>query len=342
MTTAERMELSSFNFITDTFPTENHKYLRAVAVAYAFGIVKFVDLRNALQRIGWEDDRPSVLSKQFKNDRVLNKTAKVYLMLVASGDSSAARKVPLSNKDKTQLRAVLSYPTIGRRVAALAHNHKVWTEGELDRRVAAVLTHPNFTNYLKRFTFRKHRFLAAHGQQLDDIESQIIEFCVHSLYRSYPNFTDMMHMLNVAKRSARHHGINIIYDNTRQKRNVYLGQDQAGRQTMMVVSYDDPNVQTFLDSQSRGTADQSAPEIESAERSMCFDSLGSKLRSGQQRFLKLVRGQYDAEFSAWLGERNDVMIHEWSFDQTLATVCDYLGVTKKAASRFVTTLRCHF
>lgn len=191
-----------------------------------------------------------------------------------------------------------------------------------DKVVSDVLSCKEFEVYLSRFIHKKLRFIIqSYGDSFDNIKSHLKEKALYHIYRTYPYFDTKLHMLNVAKRAAHNAGIDYIRHKTSQKNNRLVFDGEG----YMALNVDIDSLH-HLPTEDPGRIN--AP---------CLTNFKFSKRAAL--YLSLMQGEFDSEFSEYLGTRNDVYVHEVTFRRYRAKVEEYLGLSPQAVESLFEKIR---
>lgn len=215
--------------------------------------------------------------------------------------------------------------------------------------------------YCKKFCIVSMRFIAeSNGLKVDDLVNEIMAYGIYAVYRAYPEILDKTHLLNIAKQAAHNRGENMIKEATTQSRS-RLRKHADGTFSATVVSIHSK----FMSSDMVGIAgtpvqsgvmvctgmmagingqsveNESAHDVDRRrDLAMVVASLFEKLASPKaKRFLELLMGTYDKEFSDWLEEPNDEFFDNVGREAYAEKVREFLNVPVHKARTFVRGLR---
>lgn len=175
--------------------------------------------------------------------------------------------------------------------------------------------------YIKSFTYRKLRFICK-SQNLDliDMQNELVIRTVNAFHKMMPCTKGPEHAVNYLKRTVHNAGINFISANTSLKAGRLVNNDPTKEKrdsfSLLVVS----------ENQMRplGTDDQVSYEemaghnpIERVEIEHSVGSIVSQVRKGSKKhkFLTILMGVYDQQFTDWLRAKRYCTLKE--------TNCEY-------------------
>jgi hypothetical protein len=216
--------------------------------------------------------------------------------------------------------------------------------------------------YCKKFVLKKLRFVVQqNAMRIQDMVNELMCDGIYAIYRAYPEILDGQHMLNIAKQAVHNRGENIIQEATTQSRSRLiknsdgtfsarlvaidsnqLGQDMTLSATAGPIS-SGMMVCTSLMADLEGNCakDESAANVD-AKRDLRqkVDQLLADVKSPKARkFIELLMGVHDQEFSAKLGQENDELCDSLPRHDYAELVRQHLGVSVSKARSFVRGLR---
>jgi hypothetical protein len=202
----------------------------------------------------------------------------------------------------------------------------VWSLKKLDRAEVWIVKH--LQSYVRKFIYRKMRFIVnSYGVGADDIEADLMLRGIQALRKNYPFYKSELHAINTVKTAIHNLGIDIIIKYTRQKNN-RLNKTSDGFESTLV----DFNVLENYIADDEGK--------EKSELSMSLKSLEYKMNKRGCLYIVLARGDYNKEFSEFLGSDNTEYC-EKNYSRYLGRIRTYLGVSKEEVDRFLAKLRKH-
>lgn len=182
--------------------------------------------------------------------------------------------------------------------------------------------------WLAKFTYRKMRFLQSQrlGLTLEDLQQELLYKALQGFTLMWPYVESPLHALNVMKRTAHNHGINLIKHYTREKNSVLVSTESST--TSRMVSLDE-------------IVDVAAPARDDDLRIDIANAL--KRYKGKKRlFIWLMAGRFSTRFSLWLGKANDELFERIAIKNYLKKVVKWLDISMDAAQRFLHKLSIDF
>ena len=185
--------------------------------------------------------------------------------------------------------------------------------------------------YTRSFLSSKMRFLVnSYGVDYDDLESDLHRHAVFAIYKSYPRFENLGHVIAIAKTAIHNRGINIIKERTTQKYNQLL-QNSDGSYNARMVSLD-TLYGNFLLEENDGTNPDWVTDITGSssdsemQRNLRHLSQSPGISPRQRRLVRILLGEYDEEFSAYLKADNHHAVESMRYPSYMTKACSFLGI----------------
>lgn len=214
----------------------------------------------------------------------------------------------------------------------------------------------NLLRFIKWDVYRKLRFISdSKNEEYRDLYNDVLAKAVQAYYWMMPVAakTDL-HVRNSLNRTAHNHIVNIIKAETSQKRGrlVPIGVDVHGRPINQLVVASQ-NQMAPVEGQEDSAYDEvhggTANNLDRFELEFSISEILSKLRahSKKHRFVQVLMGHEDAEFTAWLQERKTASRKEDNVDVQLRVstqeftklIGDFLNVEEDKCNKFLAKLR---
>lgn len=209
--------------------------------------------------------------------------------------------------------------------------------------------------YIKFLAYKKLRFIAKSSNvELTDLHNDLLSKVVQAFYALVPIEKTQAHVINYLKRVAHNHAMNIIKTETSLKRgrlvNVGLDKDNARVFSLLMVS---ENQMALPEDGSDSSYDEihggTSNNLDKFELEFSVSEILNKLqvRSKKYRFLQILMGHEDAEFTAWLQVRKVAGKNEDNVDvqMKLSTadfnklLSEFLNVAEAKVNSFISRLR---
>lgn len=208
-------------------------------------------------------------------------------------------------------------------------NYRAWSLPEFRAEVEAQLLNREMDEYIGKFISKKLLFLIrSYGLTRDGIVNDLRAAALYSIYRMYPYYKSPLHIRNIGKMALKHKGMDLIRVNTRASKNVLRRLPDGTFESLNVPL----------------TAVTLLPHHNDAEFSVerYLRKLGSvynKCSPRAQRFLDLLSGKHDVQFSLFLGQNNEELSEILSFEEYCAAVQAHLRISDGQRQRFFQKLR---
>lgn len=232
---------------------------------------------------------------------------------------------------------------------SLKCDHRLLEQSEIQGTFNRVF--PSVLKYIKHITYTKLRFLVkSTNSDFSDFHSELSTKLVQSFYSMVPITLSDAHLVNYLKRVVHNHAVNMIKSGTTQKRGRLVSSevDENGNRqfSMLCLSQNQMPLTEAGELADVEGADDSAKRFE-----LCFsitEILNSlKEQSKNYRFLSLLLGSEDLEFSDWLrrkgtcreSEDNVDVQHRYAPTEYTNLVSQFLHVSKQHADEFLHSLK---
>ncbi len=210
---------------------------------------------------------------------------------------------------------------------------------------------PAVLRYIKHITYSKLRFLVkSTNSDFSDYHSELSAKIVQSFYAAVPIKMSDAHLTNYLRRSVHNHAINMIKMGTTQKRGRLISTDtdvNGKRQfSMLCLSQNQLELNNLGEDPDVDGEDESVNKFETRfSISEVLDSM--KMHSRKYRFLTLLLGAEDSEFSKYLKLRGVCREDEDNVDvqnrvapeNYTEHVSEFLRVPKSNITTFFESLR---
>ena len=211
--------------------------------------------------------------------------------------------------------------------------------------------YPSVFKYIKHITYTKLRFLVkSNNSTLQDYHSELSIKLVQSFYALVPIQLSEAHLVNYLKRIMHNHAMNMIKSGTTQKRGRLISSDadtNGGRKYNMLC---------LSQNQMALTAEGEAQDVDGVDDSASVFELrfsisevldGLKLKSRKYRFLSILLGHEDKEFSQWLVSNSHCHKHEDNVDVQhrvgpaayTKLISEFLRIPKRHVDTFFKSLK---
>lgn len=299
-------------------------------LCYVFGLETYTNMlkeytKEEMADLGW------------KGSLLLD--SKSYVYNLACKNKIASSDYDLSTGQRSLIRrAYKQRPELQRKLRMLSKSYAALLPKEMDKLLSQVLMSEDYTTYISKFIGKKLMFLiSSYGLKQEDLISEMRMFSYYAVMRKYPEYNDMLHIMNICKRAAHNRGINIIHENTAASRNKLITEvDAEGTKRYSAVHL--PIDALSGDGGPLITEHQSLlvmPREYELDVSNALEEIEHRQPPRKKLFLRLMRGKPDAAFSVFLGESNEDFAYRVSGDKLMTSVCTFIGVNYADAKMFL-------
>lgn len=234
----------------------------------------------------------------------------------------------------------------------VSKNNSLLTLKEIDALFTRI--YPPVLKYIKFIAYRKLRFIVkSDNVGFEDIHSDLSTKVLQSFYSLIPAEATEAHIVNYLKRAVHNHAINIIKSRTSQKRGrlVNVGTDKNNEQqfSLLCVSQNQLSVAFDEDGNEIDMLNVANDSDSKFQLQFTISQVLNKVKHDKKkyRFLTLLLGTEDTEFTDWLRQENLCRPSEDNVDVQARTsaaefnnyVADFLKVTYRKVEAFLGTLR---
>jgi hypothetical protein len=323
---------------------------------YVFRGINQSEIRQNFRRLSVEFDFLSWRRRLHTNGLLLRE-AKIWVYSRFLDPTFASKGFGLSIREGNLLKLSLEFKPLRSRLQVL---HKKEARdplsiSQVENFCGEVLASRDYLVYVRKYLYKKMGFLVnSYGVTYKELESDLISWSLYALLRAYPRFDDVGHGIAIAKTVAKRRGVNLMKAMTAQKNNQLITDKNGACQQVSIplssildgsgqfLSEDSTFVhRSFLVVGINGLSQ--AAEGVGWETLQSIKSLktSSKFTETQRRFLHLMLGEPDADFSSELGVPNDEYIHKVPYTLYKDKVCEYMALRPELADRFLQNLKPH-
>jgi len=274
---------------------------------------------------------------------------------------TAAKVAPAFNvrEADTCLRLLMS-PALLTALKKTALRYPALTLSCFDRHIVTI--HQRMRDWLGKFVHRKMRFVyQQQGLQAHDMAMQVFAKGVHALYLTYPKVESLLHATNIVKSAAHNFGINLIIQQTHEKRARVVREGDTF--TNKVVAIHDLTETHELHAPDERENRDRVIDIGRAfnlfpkgtahvDHRVLFPPMGTpvppELRlSKKQRLIALFMGYEDKEFNQWLSTTHGIRSSSSEYLERAANqrfmklALEYLGLRDTTGRAVLERLRRH-
>jgi hypothetical protein len=183
---------------------------------------------------------------------------------------------------------------------------------------------------ISKFVSKRMLFLLkSYGVEREDLENECRLGALRSIYMRYPAFDDLQHVRNTANTGIHNAGEDLVkyYTSpTRQRLQKTKDGDFEARNVDLasLAELETPYVSTLASIQ---------------EEVAHLDELVKTLNPIEQSYMRVLKGEYDAGFSAHLGEDNRDALESMAASRYLLEARRHFGISNKAGKELFDWLR---
>lgn len=290
-----------------------HSQMIELCMDYLFGVIDKIQLRKQFVLIGDKELLEKILASGYVYHCKLFVYARSLSKVKASDFGVEREDVALLK------RIALSYKINGCRALTLSESN------EFEMFVVSQLK-----TYIGKFISKKLLFLIkSYGLSRQDIESRLLCSAIIALRRKYPYFQSQLHAVNIVKASIHNQGMDIINECTRKKSQRLIKNNDG---TFEAVN---------IDYQCLTKLEAPIPyELRLKDERDSLSALQNKMNKKGALFISLARGEYNEDFSEYLGLDNSELA-EKNYNSYLSKIRKYLNVDKAEADNWFSRLRKH-
>lgn len=219
---------------------------------------------------------------------------------------------------------------------------------------------PKVMTTIKRTTYTKLRFISSStNTDFKDLHSDLQVKALHAFYKLMPTCQPEAYVINYVRRAVTNHANNVISACTTQKRGRLVKAEADGfggnNFTLRVASENQLNINMedneVIQYDSMMSLDLQLSTMLNEEIQFSVQQVLDRYRHlrRKNRFLRIMFGQEDREFSEWLVNKgytkdNDNTVYQDSTDpaEFVSTVGQFLRVPERSLQAFMCTIRQHF
>lgn len=198
-----------------------------------------------------------------------------------------------------------------------------------DRMVQSLIAGPELRNYIGRFVTKKMSFLMnSYGETRHDIETMLQEMAIVALYKQYPRFSSVIHMVNVAKAQIHNKGHSFITSSTSKSRQKLRRNDDGSFEAVHV------DIANLNDVEAPAAHGQ-----ELRERLLSLTKIEHRIPPRTKEFLLCAAGVHHEGFSEFLDQSNETLADKMEYGKYMGKVQEYFETTPQRVERLFTNLR---
>lgn len=206
---------------------------------------------------------------------------------------------------------------------SIPKKYEAYTQKQMEETLSFI-TAEDMDTYIGKFAYRKHKFLVdSFGYRFEDIIQRLRAAALYAAYRQYPFFNPKTpgHVIAVAKIAVRNSGQNLIQENTTQSRQRLSPENESKiEQHSDIMAAPEPD--TFV-----------------SDGMHALFKLEPKMTPRAKRFLLIMSGQHDAEFSSYLGRDNSTAAERMEFELYSSKVRKFFSASSRSVEKLYSRIR---
>lgn len=336
----------------------------STTLLYVFRLTSAKELTQTIQSyLGWTGQEGIDFRKQLAANGTVNKCLKFYIYeKVVNGGRVDHHKYEVSDDDadfvkrllklrhKNVLYFIKGLETYGKECPPRCM--KEFNEG-------IVRVYPELELSTDKYISKKFRWIETAGQgERETLRADMMMYAMYALYRAYPHITSLVHMRNIGVRAIHNRGVNILKEQSTQKRQrmtknedgtfsgVVLSIDHRGFSAVQTVDYGMGGAISVCNHMMSGLDGKSVayerPSDVDRKRDLVktVEQLCPKIKGVQPKtFMSLLMGEYNADFSEFLGQSNDEAVDTMPREEYAERVREFLKVPEERARQLFRALR---
>lgn len=337
----------------------------SLTLLYTFRLCKASELTETLKEyLGWTGQEGIEFRKQLAGNGTVNKCMKFYIYeKVLNGGRLDASKYEMSEDDAEFVKNILRLKH--KNVLYLIKGLETYGKTHVAREMAEfnagiVRVYPELELTCDKYISKKFRWMETAGQnERDNLRADMMTFALYAIYRAYPQIDNLMHMKNIGIRAIHNRGVNILKEQSTQKRQRMsknddgtfsgnlLSFDHRGFNAVQTVDYGTGGNISVCNHLMTGLDGKAVPYERPSDVDRKRDlaktvgQLNIKIKGVTQpkMFMSLLMGEHNEAFSTFLGTPNDEAVDSMDRKEYAEKVREYLKVPEEQATAFVKRLR---
>jgi DNA-directed RNA polymerase specialized sigma24 family protein len=336
--------------------------LSFAVLRYVFRDIESADLGDKFKEILEWTGQDCIEFRKVIKTGYIQKHLKFYVYAAVMGTPHVDPTI--SREDQAFVRGFLTRTTNREVLAFIKHCKRFNRRGFPPRSLAAfdyiiAKVTPDVLASCRKMVAVKFQFLTQSSQlNANDEAQELYEASLYAMYRAYPEIQNAMHLRNIAITTLHNRGVNKIKSETTQSRNrVIANEDGTFSGTVLSLNFNpagsDPaalfsddncqvgnNLMTGLDG--RTIDGERLSDVDrSRDLQMVVLQIENRLKHNPRslRFLHLLMGNFDEEFSEWLGQPNDEASDRMERYEYANKVREFMGIPVDKARKFISRLK---
>lgn len=352
------------DFLILSRPVQNRLY--CAVLTYMFKGSSSQEMSEEFKQVmGWSGKQCTSFRQRLKDSGELQLNVKLFLYSRICGYDTPAIMFEIKKEDATWVTRILRSQTEGikaLRKICLSFHRKGYKPIAFSKYRKAIDGLPAVLNEgLRKLVGKKLRFLWQSEQiSQEGVVSDLFSAGLYSVYHAYPVIETPLHMANIARTAIHNRAMNIIAEQTTESRKRVVKNDD-GTFSGVLLSINasvSPEMLYAQDNVGNGAAivcnslmsglDGTSAEGESPwdvnrkrELRLTVENLVTSMPPKGRAFVHLMMGEYDEEFSQFLGQANTDVYAKAKREVYLDKARQFLEIPVPKAREFVVRLRDH-
>lgn len=210
----------------------------------------------------------------------------------------------------------------------------------MDARMLGALESSDFNTYLRKFIYRKMRFiLDSYAVTEEQIISDLKSSAIFNMLRVYPHWRNPGHLIAISKVAARNRGHNFIKEMATTSRNRLI-KNTDGTHSAALMSLA-PEVAASLTGSEVPAASLNGSMTPQGELDLRHSLLQAvnHLEGWQKSFIEVSIGIPNKAFSEYLGGDNEELVHSLDFVDYTTAAANFFGISQRQVLSLYSELR---
>ena len=332
---------------------------------YVFRLCSSTELTRTIQAyLGWSGQQGIEFRKVLAGNGTINKCLKFYIYAkVVEGGRVNPSDYEVTEDDEEFVKRMLKlkHANIRYFVTGLkkySQDYPARRLGEFNRGIVKV--YPELELSTDKYISKKFRWLETAGQmERDTLRADMMMYAMYAMYRAYPQIDNLMHLKNIGIRAIHNRGVNILKEQSTQKRQrmtknddgtfsgTLLSFDHRGFSAVQTVDIGTGGNISVCNHLMSGLDGKSVayerPHDVDRKRDLVktIEQLEIRVKGVKKpkSFIALLMGVHDEGFSEFLGQPNDEAVDTMSRVEYATKAREYLKIPEAKARKFVDLLR---
>ncbi len=332
---------------TQKLSTNQKSVLYGGIMMYAFKALPHQSVTKNYNEAGIANAQQHVLKlrRDLQSNGCLLRDAKAYAFQKAKY-GSAKGKYDLDASDKRLIASAMSWGTFAKYMQqTVKEGWGASSPEDISYLIGRALHNKEIREYVNKFAYKKLSFLESYGMSLESAKSDMTSWAVYALLRAYPKWASAGHMLAIAKTAIHNRGINIIHEAITESRQSIRKLNDGTYESLILQwedlpTTDEADAGAFLANNHLAVGLNGSRNEDYEQRFALREiTMNTAFKPKQRKFIKLLMGELDNEFSEYIGQCNSDAADKWTFERYFTKVIQFLKIPREAAQEFLRSLR---